>query len=174
MTRHRKSLFAYAIASVAIVALLVAPISRKADAQPADINSAQLQRMPKIGAYPPNAGVLQATSGNVAAATATATLTSSASNMAWIFGFDVNGGGATAASVVDCTVTGLVGATAHYSLPVPAGVAVALPSLSIRFPEPIPASAVNTNIVVSCPSLGSGNTNATVNAYGFLSSATAP
>jgi hypothetical protein len=173
MTR-KLSLLSIAAASALIIGLLVAPLTRQVEAQPADINSAQLQRMPKIGAYPPNASVLQATSGNVAAGVSTATLTSSAGNMAWIFGFDVNGGGATAASVVDCTVTGLVGATAHYSLPVAAGATASLTPLSIRYPEPIPASAVNTNIVVSCPSLGAGNTNTTINAYGFLSSATAP
>jgi hypothetical protein len=38
----------------------------------------------------------------------------------------------------------------------------------VSFPIPVPASAVNTNIVVTMPSLGAGNTNATCSAQGFL------
>lgn len=178
MLRNRKSVnLALSLFLVALGLTFLADTFRlvpRATAQPADINSAQLLRMPKIGAYPPNATVLQASSGNVAAATATATLTSSAGNMAWIFGFDITGGGATAASIVNCTVTGLTGGTATYTQPVVAGAAVGLTPLSIRFPEPIQATAVNTNIVVSCPTFGAGNTNAAINAYGFLTTAIAP
>jgi hypothetical protein len=39
--------------------------------------------------------------------------------------------------------------------------------LDVQFCPPIPASAVNTAIAVACPALGAGNTNNTVNAYGF-------
>jgi len=124
-------------------------------------------RFPKIGAYPPGATPLNESSGNVAAAPATATLPATTGVTNWLFGFDINGGGATAASIINCTVTGLVGGTATFSLPIPSGATVGLTPLQERFPEPLPASAVNTAIAVSCPSFGTGNTNASVNAYGF-------
>jgi hypothetical protein len=161
-----------AVALVSIAALL----PNRAEAQQADISSAWLlqfeNRFPNIGAYPPGAVATNASSGNVAAATATATLAAVAAKTNYIVGVDVNGGGATAASIISCTITGLIGGTATFSLPIPAGVAVGLTPLSIRFPEPLPASAVNVAIVASCPTFGSGNTNATVNAYGFVTAAT--
>ena len=39
---------------------------------------------------------------------------------------------------------------------------------SVRFPQPLPASAVNTAITVTVPSFGAGNTNAAVVVYGFM------
>jgi hypothetical protein len=39
--------------------------------------------------------------------------------------------------------------------------------LQVNFPHDVPASAMNTNIVVSCPSLGAGSTNNTVSAFGY-------
>lgn len=110
---------------------------------------------------------INATSGNVAAGVATATIAAVAGKLNYITGWDVDGGGATAASVVDCTVTGLAGGTEHRSLPVPATVTVGLTPIRVRYPHPLPASAVNVAIVASCPSLGAGNTNTTVNLYGF-------
>lgn len=169
MLRHLKSLLAIA---AFMAALSVPPLAL---AQPADINSAQLQRMPKVGAYPSGSIALNESSGNVAAATATATQPAVAGTMNWLFGFDVYGGGATAASIINCTVTGLAGGTATYNVAVPAGVTGSISPLNIRFPEPLPASAVNVAIVTSCPTFGAGNTNATVNSYGFQSSVfTAP
>jgi len=41
--------------------------------------------------------------------------------------------------------------------------------LIVNFATPIPASGPSTNIVVSCPSLGAGNTNASTSAWGFAS-----
>jgi hypothetical protein len=37
----------------------------------------------------------------------------------------------------------------------------------VPLPIPVPATAVNTAIVVTVPSLGAGNTNAAVTAFGF-------
>ncbi|WP_283807294.1 hypothetical protein [Bradyrhizobium sp. Tv2a-2] len=42
-----------------------------------------------------------------------------------------------------------------------------MPPLDVQFNPPLPASAANTAITVSCPSLGSGNTNNSVNVYGY-------
>lgn len=114
-----------------------------------------------------SASRVNASSGNVAAATATATLPAVAAKTNYLMEWAVDFGGATAASIVSCTVTGLVGGTETRALPVPAGVAVAGTPLRVKYPAPIPASAVNVAIVASCPTLGAGNTNATVNVYGF-------
>ncbi len=110
---------------------------------------------------------VKASSGNVANASAAATLAAVAAKTAYITGFDVTGTGATAASVVSVTVTGLLGGTSTYTLPVVAGANLGNPALVVQFNPPLPASAVNTAIVVTCPALGAGNTNNTVNAYGY-------
>lgn len=110
---------------------------------------------------------LIAGSGNVANASAAATLTPSATTTAHISGFEVTGAGSTAASVVTVTVAGLLGGTRHYTYTFPAGATVACAPLVVNFNPPLPASAVNTAIVVTCPAGGTGNTNTTVVAHGF-------
>lgn len=111
---------------------------------------------------------LQASSGNVAAATATATLTTAATQTTYLSGFDITGAGATAASVILATITGLLGGTRTYALTIPAGATTGITPLTVAFNPPLPASAANTAIVVSAPSFGAGNTNAVANAQGYL------
>lgn len=118
--------------------------------------------------YPAGATPITGASGVVTAATATATLTSAAGRTAYITGFSITGGGATGASVVTCTVTGLVTGTQSYVFPVVAGATLGDTPLQRLFAIPVPASATNTNIVVSCPTFGSGNNGAAVNAEGYL------
>lgn len=114
------------------------------------------------------ATAIAATSGNVAAATATATLAGTSAKTTYITGFQVTGSGATVAAVVSCTVTNIVGSiTLTYTYVAVAGALLANVPLIVTFPTPVPASATNTSIVVSCPSLGAGNTNMAVNAQGF-------
>jgi hypothetical protein len=110
---------------------------------------------------------LIAGSGNVANASAAATLTGTATTTVYISGFEVTGAGATAASVATVTVAGLLGGTRHYTYTFPAGATVACTPLLVRFDPPLPASAVNTAIVVTCPASGAGGTNNTVVAHGF-------
>lgn len=110
---------------------------------------------------------LIAGSGNVANASAVATLTGTATTTVYIAGFEITGGGATAASVVTVTVAGLLGGTRSYTYGAVAGAGVPNAPLVVAFNPPLPASAINTPIVVTCPALGSGNTNATVVAHGF-------
>jgi hypothetical protein len=116
---------------------------------------------------------LQVVNAAGAAQSNAATLTGATSKLTYIEGFDISGGGATGASVIEVTVTGITN-TLKYEVPIAAGAAA--PAFgtastnavySVRFPTPIPSSATNTNIVVTCPSFGSGNTNASVVAYGF-------
>jgi hypothetical protein len=109
-----------------------------------------------------------ASSGNVAAATATATLTATTGRTMYISGFSITGGGATGASIIQPTITGVVGGTMTFTMGIPAGATVGATPLIVNFHAAVPASAPNTNIVVSAPSFGAGNTNATVVAYGYL------
>jgi hypothetical protein len=113
-------------------------------------------------------------SATAAAGAMTATLASAAGRTAWITGFDITGAGATGASVVLATITGLAaqaGSTLNYDLPVVAGATLGLANngLAVRFDKPLPASAQNTNILLSVPSFGTGNTLAACNIYGYLS-----
>lgn len=102
-----------------------------------------------------------------AAAGIAATLAAAANERTYIVGFHVDGLGATAASVIEVTITGLT-VTMRYKLSIPAGAAVALAArLCVEFTRPIPASADNTAIVVNVPSFGAGNTSAVVAAHGF-------
>ena len=110
---------------------------------------------------------IKASSGNVAAASAAATLAGAASKTTYISGFQITGAGATAASVISVTVAGLKDGTSTYTMAIPAGVTTAVQPLIVYFYPPLPASATNTAIVVTAPSFGAGNTNATCNAQGY-------
>lgn len=119
------------------------------------------------GDYVAGAAPITASSGNVAAAVATATLAGAAGQTTYISGFEVTGAGATAGAVVNVTVTGTISGTLTYTYTAATGATVPNQPLIVQFAPPIPASAVNTAIVVSCPSLGAGNTNNTVVAHGY-------
>jgi hypothetical protein len=111
---------------------------------------------------------ISAASGNVAASTATATLAAGGVNrFTYICGFAAAGGGATAASTVNLTITNIVLGTMTFNFGANAGAGVPTTPLSVQFNPCLPANAANTAIVVSMPSLGTGNTNASVNAWGF-------
>jgi len=122
-----------------------------------------------LGGFPVGATALGGSSGNVAAATAAATLTAAATGKtAYFSAFKFTSSGATAASIVICTVTGLAIGTQSYVLASVIGAVLGNQPLIVSFIPPQPASAINTNIVASCPSLGVGNTNAAMNAEGYL------
>ena len=114
-----------------------------------------------------DAAPVTAGSGNVANAVATATIPGVAGKTAYISGFTISGAGATAMLVVNPTIAGVISGTKTYTYAAVAGAAVINQVLDVQFCPPIPASAVNTAIAVSCPALGIGNTNNAVNAYGF-------
>lgn len=118
-------------------------------------------------AIPSGATSISASSGVVSNATATATLAGASGKTTYITGFSITASGATAASVVAPTVTNLIGGTATYTFVAIAGATNACPALIVNLTTPVPANATNTSIVVSCPALGAGNTNCTVNAFGF-------
>jgi hypothetical protein len=132
-----------------------------------DIPLANIAGAYSTSSYPAGAVPKNATSGDVAHTTAAATLAATAAKTTYISGFSVIATGATSATVVDVTVTDGTW-TLTYPLNVPAvSAAIQLAPLNINFNPSIPASATNTTIVVSCPTLGTGNTNICTNAYGF-------
>lgn len=118
-------------------------------------------------AYPYNSTPLIAGSGNVANASAAATLTPAATTTAYISGFTVTGSGATTALPVTVTVAGLLGGTRSFTYVFVAGVLLANQPLVVSFYPALPASAINTAIVVTCPASGAGGTNNTVVATGY-------
>jgi hypothetical protein len=117
--------------------------------------------------YMGNGPVTSYASGNVANATAAATIPAVAAKTNYITGFDVSGAGATVGGVVLLTITGLLGGTTTYPIAAPTGVTLGLTPLVVNFSPPLQASAANVAIVVSLPALGAGNTNASVVARGF-------
>lgn len=120
-----------------------------------------------VSAYPSGATAITADSGNQANANAVATLAAVSGKTTYITGFACTASGATAALVVTVSVAGVVTGTLHFTFVAPAGVTAQATPLIVQFPEPLPASAPNTAIVVTLPALGTGNTNATATAYGF-------
>lgn len=119
------------------------------------------------GPYPEHATPVTHGSGNVANASATATLTSASGKTMYLSGFIITGAGATAASNIQVTVSGLLNGSRVFILSIPAGVTTGITPLVVQFRMPLPASATNTNIVVSVPAFGSGNTHAAVVANGY-------
>lgn len=117
--------------------------------------------------YPDQTTPAHAASGNVANATAAATLAAIPGKTAYCTGFEITGGGATAAALVTATLAGILGGTATYIFGAPAGATVQATPLCVKLQVPIPASALNTAITLSLPALGAGNTNAAVTIHGF-------
>lgn len=130
--------------------------------------AAPLPISPAAGGLPPGATSVAVSSGNVAAAAAVAALPAVASKTNYCTGFQVTASGATTGLPVSVTLAGILGGTLTYTFVFPAGVLVPATPLTVSFPAPIPASAVNTAITLTCPSGGSGNTNATANIQGYV------
>lgn len=120
-----------------------------------------------LGQLPSGAVQLTAASGNVANATAAATLAASATKKTYIAGFQCTPGGSTGAALVVVTVVGVVTGTMSYVVGTPAGATLIGTPLNVQFNPPVPSSAINTAVVVSMPALGAGNTNAACAAQGF-------
>lgn len=111
--------------------------------------------------------VITTSSGNVANATASASVAASVQNSTYLTGFEVTAGGATVGACVNLTITGLLGGTATYVVCAPAGVTAMAQPLVVQFNPRLRSSAINTAITVSLPALGTGNTNASVNVHGY-------
>lgn len=131
-------------------------------------SSAPMSVAQVAGGLPAGATPVAASSGNVANASAVATLAAVSAKTNYITGFQVTASGATAGLPVVVTVAGILGGTLSYIFTFPAGVLVGAAPLLVTFPDPVPASAVNVAIVVTCPASGSGGTNAAVSAQGYV------
>jgi hypothetical protein len=116
--------------------------------------------------YPSFAEPFGVSSGNAAAAIATATVPAKGGKRYYLSGLNVTASGATSGLAVNVTVTGLVGGTRTYAFVFPAGVLVQAQPLNIAFYPPVP-STINTAVVGTLPSSGSGGTNAAINLEGF-------
>lgn len=111
---------------------------------------------------------IDVTAGATAAAGAMApALAAVAGARNFLTAFEVTGGGATGASVIDVTITGLLGGTITYNIAVPAGATAGITPLVVDFSRPLPASADNTAITLNVPSFGAGNTKAASAIHGF-------
>jgi hypothetical protein len=108
-----------------------------------------------------------ASSGNVAATVASAAMPAVANKTNYLSTFTVTGAGATAASVVVCSIVGLP-TTLTFDVAVPAGAAVGIAPLVVHFPFPVAAAAQNTAVTASCPSFGAGALNAAVSITGYV------
>lgn len=117
--------------------------------------------------YPAGATAVTSSSGNVAAAAASATLAAVAGKTNYVTGFEITGGGATAGLNVIATLVGLLSGTASYIVTAAVGVLVGNRPVVVQFSPAIPASAVNTALVLSVPSLGLGNTHSAVVLHGY-------
>lgn len=107
------------------------------------------------------------TSGDVANASAAAALTAVALKTNYVTGVEFTFSGATAASVVVATITGLLGGTQSFVVAVPAGATLGGTPLLLKFDPSHPASAVNTAITATLPALGAGNAHACANIRGI-------
>jgi hypothetical protein len=119
-----------------------------------------------ISDYPVGAVPVNNSSGNQANAVAAATLPAVAAKTTYLTGFEVTGTGATGVLIVTITVTGSA-LIASYTYVFVAGATTPNQPVAFEFTKPIPAGAVNTTIVVSCPASGAGGTNNVVNAHGY-------
>lgn len=116
----------------------------------------------------PGLGVqITASSGNVSAAPATATLAAAVGKVTYLCGMMVTSSGSTGAAVVNGTITNTVSGTMTFTYATVAGVTLGNTPLVVPFTPCISAAAPNTTIPVSLPSLGAGNTNTTVSAWGY-------
>lgn len=118
----------------------------------------------KMGILPLGAPI--SAGANVAAAANNQTLAAAAGKTTYLSGFVVSGLGATGASGINITTTGLA-TNLNFVLPIPAGVTVGVTPLEVTFTPPLPSSAVNTAIVLNVPSFGAGNTTASATMWGF-------
>src|SRR5258708_6185896 len=106
-------------------------------------------------------------SGNLANASAVATLAAAVGLTTYLNGFFILAGGATLGLLVNCTISGLVGGTLTFPYAAVAGVLLLSAPIFANFSPGLPAAAPNTAIVVTLPPLGTGNTNAAVFAWGY-------
>ncbi len=119
--------------------------------------------------YPPGSTPLSCVFSGADTASATCTLTGAAGVFTYFCGATFSGQGATAATTVSPTVTGLTNTitlTGGFTFVAGAAAFDAVTSYTFPTGECQPSSAVNTNIVVTLPG-AAGNTQANIYGWGF-------
>lgn len=116
---------------------------------------------------PSDATWMNASSGNVANASAAATLSATSGKTCYVTGIEISFGGASVAANIVAALSGLAGGTISYICVVPGTVTNPTVPLTVQFNPPLPASAANTAITITLPALGTGNTHACVNIHGY-------
>lgn len=101
----------------------------------------------------------------VAGAT-TITIPAVAGQLAYLSSFEIYTGGATTGALVVCTITGLKGGAVSIPVAIPTGPALASPYTWVAYDIAIPASGVNTAIVLTIPA-AAGRTNCAGTLRGF-------
>lgn len=165
----------YAILLAAAVFLVSTKISHSVtpDAQALKVQGADTGGNTLITAVGGGAGLANGpsyrnnTASNAAAAN-NVSIPATAGAFSYLSGFTVTGGGATAGSFIQITISGVNNGPLTYQYAVPAGATVAAPTLDVHFVPPLVGTAVNTAVVVNVPSFGAGNTNASATCYGFV------
>lgn len=160
-----------------LIALLAACLTSATTTSAPDPTALKVQGADTIGnavqtiAVPPGAtGISQtalATSNNAANTAQNVTLTGAANTTVYVSGIQVMGSGATAGSVINVTISPVIGGTMNYALVVPTGVTTSITPLVVTFNPPLPCNALNTGVTLSVPAFGAGNTNQTASIQGF-------
>lgn len=96
-----------------------------------------------------------------------ASLPNDGANFWFCSGFEVTAGGATAGSIGTFTITGLLGGTLTYKVPVPTGVTAGASPLMVQFNPALAGVGVGTDVVGSLAAAGAGNTAASVVLHGY-------
>ncbi len=127
--------------------------------------------MPLPGEIPVDAVIVVASANSTGAAQLAPALAAVTGALNYVQGFDITGGGATSATVVNCTLSNLIGTvTGNYALNCVAGATLGINvngGLSVRFPEAIPCVAAATAITLTVPTLGTGNVMVSAVLYGY-------
>ena len=123
---------------------------------------------PRIAGFPNGVIPLTVSSIQGANTTITATLTGIAGETVFISRLTITNGGATAAGMTSCQVTGLT-SISTLSLMVGAPVGAGVPGVptDLEFNPPIPATDPAVGIKATLGALGTGNTHASIVLQGF-------
>lgn len=116
---------------------------------------------------PPTAVQLAQGSGNVANAQAQVVFAAVPNQTNYITGYSITGGGSTAGSAVQSSLTGPLGGATYHSVVAPVGALVPFAPIVRTFNPPLAASGPNTALTLTLPALGTGNLAASVEMTGF-------
>lgn len=83
-------------------------------------------------------------------------------------GFEVTSGGATAGSLIQIALSGVIGGPFPYAYSIPAGATLDARPLFVEFNPPLPATGQNVAIQLAVPAAGAGNANTCAQIHGYV------